>query len=199
MRSFPRCIMEFNHVFEYSLFAFFAWDMLSVSSLLVTIQFELVEDMFHCKEIQTPKLYPILSNLYEVVLLIVVLIWITSIAFFTLWAWRENYQSTWWIQWWTQSMRLVFAIDWIATMLHHFLIGHTKPNKSIKLCKYYVRKRHIEKGNIDYVWKSEQIQTLQLFISIFLLRWSTRPFHILWHFDDLGHRLQTICIQINPI
>lgn len=38
--------MEFNQVFKYSLFAFFSWDMLSVSSLLVTIQFELVEYKF---------------------------------------------------------------------------------------------------------------------------------------------------------
>lgn len=35
--------MEFNQVFKYSLFSFFSWEMLGVSSILVTIQFELVE------------------------------------------------------------------------------------------------------------------------------------------------------------
>lgn len=40
---FSRCITEFNQINEYSLFAFFLWDMLAISSTLVTLQFQLVK------------------------------------------------------------------------------------------------------------------------------------------------------------
>lgn len=40
---FSRCITAFNKISKYSLFAFFLYDMLGVSSLLITIQSELVE------------------------------------------------------------------------------------------------------------------------------------------------------------
>lgn len=45
-KSFSSCIMEFNSIFQYSLLSFFLWDMLAASSMLVTIQFELVEYKF---------------------------------------------------------------------------------------------------------------------------------------------------------
>lgn len=35
--------MEFNQINEYSLFAFFSWSMLGASSILVTLQFQIVE------------------------------------------------------------------------------------------------------------------------------------------------------------
>lgn len=38
-----RCVDDFNHISKYSLFAFFLWYMLTVASLLVPLQFQLVE------------------------------------------------------------------------------------------------------------------------------------------------------------
>lgn len=35
--------MAFNHINKYSLLTFFLWNMLAVSSVLVTLQFQLVE------------------------------------------------------------------------------------------------------------------------------------------------------------
>lgn len=38
-----RCVMKFNQIVKYSLFSFFSWNMLGVASMLVSIQFILVE------------------------------------------------------------------------------------------------------------------------------------------------------------
>lgn len=41
--SILRCVTELNQIYEYSLFAFYAWMMVDLSSLLVTLQFQFVE------------------------------------------------------------------------------------------------------------------------------------------------------------
>lgn len=38
-----RCVLDFKGIYEYSLFAFFVWALVSVSCLLLTIEFQLVE------------------------------------------------------------------------------------------------------------------------------------------------------------
>lgn len=38
-----RCIFEFNRIYEYPLFMFFTWNMMALSSELVTLQFQFVE------------------------------------------------------------------------------------------------------------------------------------------------------------
>lgn len=43
-----RCIGAFNHIYKYSLFAFFVWIMLLLSSALVAIQFLIVEYKVNC-------------------------------------------------------------------------------------------------------------------------------------------------------
>lgn len=43
MHSFSRCVEKFNRVYEYPLFIIFAWELLGMSSLLVSVQFQLVE------------------------------------------------------------------------------------------------------------------------------------------------------------
>lgn len=90
--------MEFNHVFKFSLFSFFTYDMLTVSSLLVTIQFELVEYIFakmhvsnrmYSPKIDKSKTFLFCSclkwaddpNSLEIVLLILVLNWNVSFIF----------------------------------------------------------------------------------------------------------------------
>lgn len=40
---FCRCVMRFNKIIEYPLFVFVVWDLFGLASMLVTIQFELVE------------------------------------------------------------------------------------------------------------------------------------------------------------
>lgn len=51
---FSRCVDNFNEFCKYPLFAFFAWNLLSLSSLLVALQFQLVEYiwfwLFHPKQ-----------------------------------------------------------------------------------------------------------------------------------------------------
>lgn len=99
------------------------------------------------------------------------------IYFFTLWAWCKNNQSVRWTQWRTQSMWLVFATGWIAAMVHYFLVGHSKPNEIVELCKHHMRERNIERGN----FYCGHIQTRMFSDFIFIFRWSTQPFHTLWH------------------
>lgn len=41
--SFFRCVNKFNQMKKYSLFAFFSWNVLAISSNLVTLQFQLVK------------------------------------------------------------------------------------------------------------------------------------------------------------
>lgn len=43
---FFRLGMEFNQIYEYSLFATFSWDLFGLSGILVTLQFLLVEYIF---------------------------------------------------------------------------------------------------------------------------------------------------------
>lgn len=40
--------MDFNQMYKYSLLAFFSWNMLSLSSVLITFQFQLVEYIHFC-------------------------------------------------------------------------------------------------------------------------------------------------------
>lgn len=48
---FSRCIKDFNQMYQYSLFAYFLWNMLSLSSVLITLQFQLVE----CIKVSCPR------------------------------------------------------------------------------------------------------------------------------------------------
>lgn len=45
---FFRRIKDFNQMYKYSLFAYFSWNMLSLSSVLITLQFQLVEYISFC-------------------------------------------------------------------------------------------------------------------------------------------------------
>lgn len=55
--SFSGLAMEFNETIEYSLFAFFAWNLFDLAAVLVTMQFELVEytyfNVFYRNTLQT--------------------------------------------------------------------------------------------------------------------------------------------------
>lgn len=46
--SFFRLIMDFNQMSKYSLFAFFAWNMLSLTSSIIALQFQLVKYISFC-------------------------------------------------------------------------------------------------------------------------------------------------------
>lgn len=91
--------------------------------------------------------------------------------FLTLWAGREDYQSPGGFLWRVESMRLVFIANGIASMVYHFLVGHSKSNQSDELCKYRVRERNIEKGIQLWLWIVDRWQ-IRIHVFRFLFSFS---------------------------
>lgn len=70
-------------------------------------------------------------------------------------------------------MRLVLAPDWNATHVFEFLIGPSKPNEAIELCKYYMRKSYSEKGySFVDTFKPIVCHGFQVLFSISDYQWS---------------------------
>lgn len=109
-----RCIKEFNEMNKYSLFAFFSWNMLAMSSILITFQFQLVEytllniHLLEEKNAMVLRSHSSLTNLNDIFLIFIVDSWLKSIRncptilrtylhdnlyLSTLWTWCTNDHS----------------------------------------------------------------------------------------------------------
>lgn len=66
---------------------------------------------------------------------------------FTLRAWCKNDHSVWDIWQRAKPMRLVFATNSNARIVHDFIIGHSNPNEIAGLCKHHMRARNNKTGD----------------------------------------------------
>lgn len=89
-----RCVSKFNQIYEYPLLAYFMWNMLALSSLLVTLQFQLVEYWFQYnyflhkstwikRHVFLPRIskWADDSNSFEFAVLFVAIAWATMFVF----------------------------------------------------------------------------------------------------------------------
>lgn len=90
---------------------------------------------------------------------------VDRVYFFALWAWRKGDQSIRRIQCRIKSMWLVIFIGRNATHVCAFLVGHSKSDKTVKLCRHYLRTRYNEKGIVSL--DTLKIRMLQFFHNCF--------------------------------
>lgn len=190
--SFFRLIMDFNQMSKYSLFAFFAWNMLSLSSAIIALQFQLVKYISFCSLRSAWLTNENSSFIFSIFKVGWWLKYIGNgsfvlrvdldghISFHDLWTRHTGDQSIWGIRRWTWPMRLVFVVDWNAANVCDFSIGHSISNWAVKLCKHHVRARNTEKGGSLHVTFEFACFNLPISIS----RLSTKRSHFLWHFEN---------------
>lgn len=147
--------MELNRIYEYPLILFFAWIMLLVASMLVSLQFLIVE--YKCDSHTRRKLLCLMPFIDHFTVG-----WRFSdgsdhssttwdsydniLDFSTLWTWCENDCTIWDVWNCNRTTRLVFIINWNEANVHDFPVRHSKPKKIVKLCKYHMRTRNTKKG-----------------------------------------------------
>lgn len=138
------CTLEFHRISKYTWFAFFSWNMLGLASLLVALQFQLVE--------YTMRLWIILYwlNLNMVFLCVFFLFtvgwWFKLARDYSsmhcgncvdpdqrvdLWTGNQNDQAIWNIQRWLWTMWMVSATDRIAKTVRDVHIGHSASDQNV--------------------------------------------------------------------
>ena len=142
--------IKFNKIHEVSIFAFFLWAIFAECSILLMLQFQLVEYLFRFFCCISFSFY--LMYLFKVGwwfkadwdhLFIHYGCWNIHIHIFGLWTWWANDRSFCMLLWWNWTVRLAFVVIRFKTIVFGIFVGCSTINLYSMLWWHFVHTRHI--------------------------------------------------------